>query len=55
MDGTDQYASVRYIVDINDYYEFFGKILGPLSRGESVKRDIIVRRFKKQAKGGVAA
>jgi spermidine/putrescine transport system substrate-binding protein len=33
---------VRYIEDINDNQEFFGKIQGPLSRGQSVKRDIIV-------------
>jgi spermidine/putrescine transport system substrate-binding protein len=35
-------TTVKYIEDINDNNEFFGKIQGPLSRGQSVKRDIIV-------------
>jgi spermidine/putrescine transport system substrate-binding protein len=33
---------VRYTEDINDNASFFGKIQGPLSRGQSVGRDIIV-------------
>jgi len=35
-------VKVNYIEDINDNQSFFGKIEGPLSRGESVHRDIIV-------------
>jgi spermidine/putrescine transport system substrate-binding protein len=35
-------VNVNYIEDINDNESFFGKIEGPLSRGESVDRDIIV-------------
>ena len=35
-------VNVRYVEDINDNNEFFGKIQGPLSRGQSVNRDIIV-------------
>jgi spermidine/putrescine transport system substrate-binding protein len=35
-------TSVRYIEDINDNASFFGKIQGPLSRGQSIDRDIIV-------------
>jgi spermidine/putrescine transport system substrate-binding protein len=33
---------VDYVEDINDNASFFGKIQGPLSRGQSVNRDIIV-------------
>jgi spermidine/putrescine transport system substrate-binding protein len=33
---------VRYTEDINDNASFFGKIQGPLSRGQSVDRDIVV-------------
>jgi spermidine/putrescine transport system substrate-binding protein len=33
---------VRYTTDINDNASFFGKIQGPLSRGQSVDRDIVV-------------
>jgi spermidine/putrescine transport system substrate-binding protein len=33
---------VDYVEDINDNAGFFGKIQGPLSRGQSVHRDIIV-------------
>ena len=33
---------VNYTEDINDNASFFGKIQGPLSRGQSVHRDIIV-------------
>jgi spermidine/putrescine transport system substrate-binding protein len=33
---------VRYTEDINDNASFFGKIQGPLSRGQSVDRDLIV-------------
>jgi spermidine/putrescine transport system substrate-binding protein len=35
-------TTVRYIEDINDNASFFGKIQGPLSRGQSIDRDIIV-------------
>jgi spermidine/putrescine transport system substrate-binding protein len=35
-------VNVNYIEDINDNESFFGKIEGPLSRGESVDRDIVV-------------
>jgi spermidine/putrescine transport system substrate-binding protein len=35
-------TTVAYTEDINDNASFFGKIQGPLSRGESVGRDIIV-------------
>jgi spermidine/putrescine transport system substrate-binding protein len=35
-------TAVKYIEDINDNNEFFGKIQGPLSRGQSIHRDIIV-------------
>jgi spermidine/putrescine transport system substrate-binding protein len=35
-------TTVKYIEDINDNNEFFGKIQGPLARGQSVNRDIIV-------------
>src|SRR5215210_2027330 len=35
-------TSVRYIEDINDNASYFGKIQGPLSRGQSIDRDIIV-------------
>src|SRR3970040_2990281 len=34
--------SVSYTQDINDNNEFFGKIREPLSRGQSIGRDIIV-------------
>ena len=33
---------VDYTTDINDNASFFGKIQGPLSRGQSIDRDIIV-------------
>jgi spermidine/putrescine transport system substrate-binding protein len=33
---------VDYTTDINDNASFFGKIQGPLSRGQSVDRDIVV-------------
>jgi spermidine/putrescine transport system substrate-binding protein len=33
---------VNYTEDINDNASFFGKIQGPLSRGQSIDRDIIV-------------
>jgi spermidine/putrescine transport system substrate-binding protein len=33
---------VNYFEDINDNDEYFGKIQGPLSRGQSIDRDIIV-------------
>jgi spermidine/putrescine transport system substrate-binding protein len=33
---------VDYVEDINDNAGFFGKIQGPLSRGQSIHRDIIV-------------
>jgi spermidine/putrescine transport system substrate-binding protein len=33
---------VKYIEDINDNAQFFGKIQGPLSHGTSIGRDIIV-------------
>ena len=33
---------VDYVQDINDNAGFFGKIQGPLSRGQSIHRDIIV-------------
>jgi spermidine/putrescine transport system substrate-binding protein len=35
-------VKVKYIEDINDNPSFFGKIQGPLSRGQSVQRDLIV-------------
>jgi spermidine/putrescine transport system substrate-binding protein len=35
-------VQVNYVEDINDNQQFFGKIEGPLSRGQSVGRDIIV-------------
>ena len=35
-------TTVRYIEDVNDNASFFGKIQGPLSRGQSIDRDIIV-------------
>jgi spermidine/putrescine transport system substrate-binding protein len=35
-------VKVDYVQDINDNAGFFGKIQGPLSRGQSVHRDIIV-------------
>src|SRR5437764_14044202 len=33
---------VQYTEDINDNASFFGKIQGPLSRGQSIHRDIVV-------------
>jgi spermidine/putrescine transport system substrate-binding protein len=33
---------VNYVEDINDNATYFGKIQGPLSRGQSIDRDIIV-------------
>ena len=35
-------VKVKYTEDINDNQSFFGKIQGPLSRGQSIGRDIIV-------------
>jgi spermidine/putrescine transport system substrate-binding protein len=35
-------VKVKYIEDINDNDEFFGKIEGPLSQNQSIHRDIIV-------------
>jgi spermidine/putrescine transport system substrate-binding protein len=35
-------TTVRYIEDVNDNASYFGKIQGPLSRGQSIDRDIIV-------------
>jgi spermidine/putrescine transport system substrate-binding protein len=35
-------VQVNYVEDINDNEQFFGKIEGPLSRGQSVGRDIVV-------------
>ena len=35
-------TTVRYIEDINDNDQFFGKIEGPLSQGQSTGRDLIV-------------
>jgi spermidine/putrescine transport system substrate-binding protein len=35
-------TTVRYTEDINDNATYFGKIQGPLSRGQSIARDIIV-------------
>jgi spermidine/putrescine transport system substrate-binding protein len=35
-------VNVKYIEDINDNPSFFGKIQGPLSRGQSIDRDLIV-------------
>jgi spermidine/putrescine transport system substrate-binding protein len=35
-------VKVNYVEDINDNASFFGKIQGPLSRGQSIDRDIIV-------------
>jgi spermidine/putrescine transport system substrate-binding protein len=40
---TKKYGvEVKYTEDINDNQSFFGKIQGPLSRGQSVGRDVIV-------------
>jgi spermidine/putrescine transport system substrate-binding protein len=40
---TKKYGTtVRYTEDINDNATYFGKIQGPLSRGQSIDRDIIV-------------
>jgi spermidine/putrescine transport system substrate-binding protein len=33
---------VDYVEDVNDNASFFGKIQGPLSRGQSIHRDIVV-------------
>jgi spermidine/putrescine transport system substrate-binding protein len=35
-------TTVKYLEDINDNASFFGKIQGPLSRGQSIDRDLIV-------------
>ena len=35
-------VNVQYVEDINDNATYFGKIQGPLSRGQSIDRDIIV-------------
>jgi spermidine/putrescine transport system substrate-binding protein len=35
-------VTVDYVEDINDNASYFGKIQGPLSRGQSIGRDIIV-------------
>jgi spermidine/putrescine transport system substrate-binding protein len=34
-------AKVKYIEDINDNDEFFGKVREPLQRGQSIKRDLV--------------
>ena len=34
--------AVNYVEDINDNDQFFGKIQGPLSQGQSIERDIVV-------------
>jgi spermidine/putrescine transport system substrate-binding protein len=40
---TKKYGvDVKYTEDINDNQSFFGKIQGPLARGQSIGRDIIV-------------
>ena len=40
---TKKYGvKVKYTEDINDNPSFFGKIQGPLSRGQSIQRDLIV-------------
>jgi spermidine/putrescine transport system substrate-binding protein len=40
---TKKYGvNVNYVEDINDNATYFGKIQGPLSRGQSIDRDIIV-------------
>src|SRR4029079_12029869 len=40
---TEKYGvNVKYTEDINDNDSFFGKIQGPLSRGQSIGRDLIV-------------
>jgi spermidine/putrescine transport system substrate-binding protein len=40
---TKKYGvKVKYLEDINDNPSFFGKIQGPLSRGQSIQRDLIV-------------
>jgi spermidine/putrescine transport system substrate-binding protein len=35
-------AKVKYVEDINDNDEFFGKVREPLQRGQSIKRDLVV-------------
>lgn len=35
-------GKVRYIEDINDNFEFFGKVRQQLSRGQSISRDLVV-------------
>jgi spermidine/putrescine transport system substrate-binding protein len=35
-------VNVNYVEDVNDNASYFGKIQGPLSRGQSIDRDIIV-------------
>ncbi len=35
-------VKVRYVEEINDNDQFFGKIQAPLSRGQSIDRDIVV-------------
>jgi len=35
-------TTVNYVEDINDNASYFGKIQGPLSRGQSIDKDIIV-------------
>jgi spermidine/putrescine transport system substrate-binding protein len=35
-------GKVRYLEDINDNYEFFGKVRQQLEQGESIDRDIVV-------------
>ena len=35
-------GKVRYVEDINDNFEFFGKVRQQLSRGQSIGRDIVV-------------
>src|SRR5215210_5756915 len=35
-------VKVKYIEDINDNDQFFGKIQGPLNQGQSIDRDLMV-------------
>jgi spermidine/putrescine transport system substrate-binding protein len=42
-DFEKQYGGkVRYVEEINDNYEFFGKVRQQLTRGEAIDRDIVV-------------
>src|SRR4029079_3710415 len=40
--STKFWAGVKSTQDVNDNDSFFGKIQGPLSRGQSIGRDLIV-------------